>query len=272
MALATAADFWASDGDGPPLQAALDAHGVEATPVVWDGPADWGSYDLVVIRSTWDYTLRRAEFLDWAASVPRLANPATTLAWNTDKHYLSALLAEGVPVVPTRFVGPGESYEPPAYEHVVKPAVSAGSRDTVRFRAGADSSGYAAGLLAAGRAVMVQPYLDRIDEAGETALLFFGGAFSHAVRKGPVLAPGAGLPHEVDIRPREPTPAEHAVAAAALAAAPDPLLYARVDLAPGPDGEPMLMELELTEPSLFLLSSPGAADRCATAVLRWLPG
>ncbi len=272
MALATAAGSWGHDVDGQALLAALDALDVDALPVVWDAPADWGSYDLVVVRSTWDYTSRRAQFLDWAASVPRLANPSATLCWNTDKHYLSALLDAGVPVVPTEFVAPGQSYEPPEYEHVVKPAVSAGSRDTVRFCAGQDSSGHAGGLLAAGRAVLVQPYLARIDEAGESALLFFGGAFSHAARKGPVLAPGAGLPHEVEISPRRPTPAEHAVAAAALAAAPGPLLYARVDLAPGPDGEPLLMELELTEPSLFLFTSPGSAERCAEAVLCRLRG
>ena len=119
---------------------------------------------------------------------------------------------------------------------------------------------------------MVQPYFPSVEEAGEISLIYFGGAFSHAIRKGPVLAPGAGLPHEVEISPREPSPAEHAVAAAALAAAPGRLLYARVDLAPGPDGEPLLMELELTEPSLFLLTSPGSADRCAEAVLCWLRG
>ena len=272
MALATAAGFWGHDRDSPVLVAALDALDVDAIPVVWDAPADWGSYDLVVVRSTWDYTSRRPEFLDWAASVPRLANPGATLTWNTDKHYLIDLLAAGVPVVSTDFVVPGQSYEPPEYEHVVKPAVSAGSRDTARFAAGEDSSAHAAGLLAAGRAVMVQPYLERIDESGESALLFFGGSFSHAARKGPVLAPGAGLPHEVDISPREPTAAEHAVAAAALAAAPGPLLYARVDLAPGPGGEPLLMELELTEPSLFLFASPGSPERFADAVLRWLRG
>lgn len=272
MALATAAGFWEHDRDGPLLLAALDAAGVDAAPVQWDSPADWHSYDLVVVRSIWDYTTRHQEFLDWAASVPRLANRTSTLVWNTDKRYLGDLRTAGVPTVPTTFVEPGKPYRPPAYAHVVKPTVSAGARDTVRFAAGEDSTAHAGALLAAGRPVMVQPYLDRIDEAGESALLFFGGTFSHAARKGPVLAPGAGPPHEVAITPRAASPTERAVAEAALAAAPGPLLYARVDLAPGPDGEPLLMELELTEPSLFLSTSAGSAQRFAEAVLRWLPG
>jgi hypothetical protein len=240
--------------------------GVDAAPVLWDGGADWSSYDLVVVRSTWDYTLRREQFLDWASGVPRLANPFEVLAWNTDKRYLGGL--GEVPVVPTTFVAPGEAYEVPAYEHVVKPTVSAGARDTRRFGAGEDSSAHARALLEAGRTVMVQPYQAAVDSAGETALLFFGGAFSHAARKDPVLVPALADPDEVAITPRTASEAERAVAAAALAAVPvdAPLLYARVDVVPGPDGAPVLMELEVTEPCLFMAQDPGAPGRFAAAV------
>jgi hypothetical protein len=242
--------------------------GVDAQPVLWDSGADWTAYDLVVVRSTWDYTLRHGEFLDWAASVPRLANPFDVLAWNTDKRYLAELAAAGVPVVATTFVAPGEPFEPPPYEHVVKPTVSAGARDTRRFAAGADSSAHAGALLEAGRTVMVQPYQAAVDQAGETALLSFLGEHSHAARKAPVLVPTLADPNDVEITPRTATEAQLAVAQAALACVPaaEPLLYARVDVVPGADGTPLLMELEVTEPCLFLGHAAGAPERFAAAV------
>ena len=242
---------------------------VDAVPAVWDDPAvDWSSYDLVVVRSTWDYTLRRDEFLDWASSVPRLQNPSDVLVWNTDKRYLGALAASGVPVVPTTYVAPGERFEVPAYEHVVKPTVSAGARDTRRFAAGEDSAAHATALLEAGRTVMVQPYQRAVDQAGETAVLVFRDEVSHGARKAPVLVPDLDDPDDVEIRSRQPSPAEVEVALAALAAVPadEPLLYARVDLVPGPDGSPVLMELEVTEPCLFLAQDAGAPARFAAAV------
>ena len=270
VALATFSGFPRLYDDDAGLPAALAALGVDAAPAVWDDPAvDWASYDLVVVRSTWDYTLRREEFLAWADAVPRLANPAAVLRWNTDKRYLAELAAAGVPVVPTTFLAPGEEPVVPAYEHVVKPTVSAGARDTRRFAAGEDSRPHASALLAAGRHVMVQPYQAQIDEAGETALLGFRGQHSHAARKAPVLVPSLTDPDAVAIDPREASPQELAVARQALDAVPfdEPLLYARVDLVPGPDGSPLLMELEVTEPCLFLQQAEGATERFAAAVV-----
>jgi glutathione synthase/RimK-type ligase-like ATP-grasp enzyme len=258
-------------GDDVLLLDALRERGADVRPAVWDDAAvDWAAFDLVVVRNTWDYVPRLEAFLDWAARVPRLANPVDVLRWNTDKRYLRMLSAVGVPVVPTTWVEPGEAHEPFAGEHVVKPVVSAGARDTARYGAGADSTPHVRSLLADGRAVLVQPYLTGVDVEGETALLFVDGAYSHCARKAPVLAPGAGDPDEVEITARTPTPAQRRVAEAALSAVPfpPPLLYARVDLLPGGDGEPVVVELELTEPSLFLATSAGAAGRLADAVLR----
>jgi hypothetical protein len=268
VALATFDGFPELYEDDRLALAPLAELGVDASPVVWDSGADWAAYDLVVVRSTWDYTLRREEFLDWASRVPRLHNPFEVLAWNTDKQYLAELAAAGVPVVPTTFVAPGEAYQTPPYEHVVKPTVSAGARDTRRFAAGADSSAHARALLEAGRTVMVQPYQVAVDEAGETAVLSFLGVHSHAARKAPVLVPTLADPNEVEISPRLASPAELAVAQAALACVPSPhpLLYARVDVVPGPDGAPLLMELEVTEPCLFFSQAPGSAERFAAAV------
>ncbi len=269
MALATFAGFPDLWDDDRLLLAPLADLGIDAAPVLWDDAAvDWASYDLVVVRSTWDYTWRRDEFLAWAASVPSLQNPAEVLAWNTDKRYLAELADAGVPVVPTTFVAPDEEYAAPPYEHVVKPTVSAGSRDTARFAAGEDSRGHAERLLAAGRTVMVQPYQAAVDEAGETAVISFAGVHSHAARKGPVLVPELASPHEVSITATTANPEQLEVARAALAVVPwdEPLLYARVDLVPGADGSPVVMELEVSEPSLFLSTSPGAPERLAAAI------
>jgi hypothetical protein len=291
IALATAAEFADLDEDGPALIEALSQLGIAAEPAVWTDPrVDWSAYDLVVVRSTWDYFYRRDEFLAWAdrvATTTRLANPAPVLGWNTDKTYLQALTEAGLPVVPTTWLAPGDPVTVPERgEYVVKPAVSAGSKDTNRYVAGEHDDvavAHTGALLAAGRTVMVQPYLDAVDTAGETALLYLGDRLSHAIRKAPLLTPGMepveGPYKEETITPREPSAAERAVAEQVLDAlsdvAPhgrDGLLYARVDLVPGADGAPVLLELELTEPSLFLgyggESGGGAARRFAAAIAR----
>lgn len=279
VALVTCAEFADLEADDRLVLAPLATRGIAAEPAVWDDPTvDWAAYDLAVLRSPWDYPARRDEFLAWTARVPRLANPAEVVAWNTDKRYLTDLEAAGVPVVPTTWLDPGTPWTPPDTGQIVlKPAVGAGSIDAGRYDC-ADreqrwlAADHVARLHAAGRTVMLQPYLPAVDTYGETALLFFRGAYSHAIRKGPMLAGpdlGAkGLYRPEQISAREPTPAERAVAERVLAAVPggSDLLYARVDLIPGPDGAPVLVELELTEPSLFLGYASGAADRFAAAV------
>ena len=279
IALATCPEFPGVDPDDAPVLAPLAERGITATPAVWDDPTvDWASYDLTVVRSTWDYPKRRAEFLAWARSVPRLANPAGVLEWNTDKRYLGRLAEAGAPVVPTAYLAPGErGHAPNAGEWVVKPTVSAGSRDTGRYDLGdPDQRALAFELVsrlhAAGRDVMVQPYLEAVAEYGETALLYFGGRFSHAIRKGPMLdGPYEDVPSlykREDIRPRRASAEEREVADKVFAAVPgaDRLLYARMDLIPGSDG-PTLVELELTEPSVFLRHDPAAGVRFADAIV-----
>ncbi|GIF07227.1 ATP-grasp domain-containing protein [Actinoplanes siamensis] len=273
-------DLWEDDR---PLRDALRARGVAVDVVRWDdADADWTVYDLTVIRSPWDYVARHDQFVAWARSVPRLANPGDVIAWNTDKRYLGELAAAGVPVIPTGFVGPGETWTPPATgQWVVKPTVSAGSQDTARYdfpdQLGA-ARAHVTRLTAAGRTAMIQPYLSAVATAGETAVLCLPDAagdltFSHAIRKGPMLTRTGE--HEIDpgsedITARTPSEAELAVARAALAAIPGGtkrLLYARIDVIPGPDGAPQLVELELTEPALFLSFAPTAANRLADGIL-----
>jgi glutathione synthase/RimK-type ligase-like ATP-grasp enzyme len=286
VALATCVHFPDGDADDAGLPAAI---GGDTAFVIWDDPAvDWSSYDLVVVRSTWDYQHRRDEYLAWARGVgDRLVNAPAVLEWNTDKRYLSEVTGAGLPVVPTTFVAPGEPFVAPAGggEFVVKPTVSAGSRDTARFGgAGTDAAAEAARAAAlveaihgSGRTAMVQPYVASVDARGETALLFFGGAFSHAIHKGPLLARGEDPTIDVfaaeTIQPREATAAERAVGERVVAWATERLgvavlTYARVDVVEDADGAPILLELELTEPSLFFAQDPDRVARFAAAVRR----
>lgn len=278
IALATAVAAFTLDEDMDPLLAACAQADVAAQRLAWDDPTvSWKRFDAVLLRSTWDYTDRLPEFLGWCERVSaqtRLINPLDVVRWNTDKRYLGQLTHAGVPVIETHYLGAADTPEDfPAFdEFVVKPTVGAGSRGARRFVAAEREAAvkHAAALLAQRREVMVQPYLAQVDSAGETALLFFGGEFSHAIRKGPLLPRGGEATRALfapeRIQPREPSAAERAVAEQVLDALPfERPLYARVDLLPSPDG-PRLLELELTEPSLFLDTSAGAAQRVLTAL------
>jgi hypothetical protein len=280
VALATCAELPEGDEDAAPVEAALRERGIEGQAAVWSSPeVDWAAFDLVVLRSTWDYAERYDEFLAWIDRLPRLGNPAPVVRWSTDKRYLGELAGAGVPVTPTHYVEPGERFDALPGRFVVKPVVSAGGRRSASYRPerANEAATHVRALHAEGRAAMVQPYLAGIDTAGETGLVYLGGRYSHAFRKGPLLVegagPGIGLFLKEEIEPRQPSPAEHAAADAALTALPfaaSELLYARVDVAPGPDGGPLVLEVELAEPSLYLWCEPAAVDRFAAAVAAWL--
>lgn len=280
VALATCKEFPDLEEPERLLIPPLADLGVTAVPAVWDDTTvDWSGFDLVVNRGTWDYAERIEEFLGWVervSGVTTLLNPGPVVAWNVNKRYLGELATAGIPVVPTTFLAPGDDVALPATgEYVVKPTVSAGSRDTARYAAGADdatASAHARRLLEAGRDVMVQPYVDSVDEHGETALLYFDGTFSHAIRKGPLLAPGAAPTEDLfaqeTIEPRTPSAAERAVGdrvSAWLTERFGRLLFARVDLLAGADG-PIVLEVELTEPSLFIQTDDDAPARLARAI------
>lgn len=274
--LATCAQLPKGDEDSEPLTGALRRLGIDARWQAWDDPA--ARWDAVtVIRSTWDYAPRREEFLRWAAAVPALQNPYPLVVWNSDKVYLGELADLGIPAVPTVFVRPGQGVRfPDAAEWVVKPSIGAGSRGAGRFRDQAAAAEHVRALHGAGRTAMLQPYLDGVDTAGETALIYLDGEFSHAVVKGAMLPPDAAHAVEDDelfvaerIDARAPSAAECEIGervvkalTARFGATP---LYARIDLLPGPDG-PALVEVEVTEPSLFLGYADGAADRFAAAL------
>lgn len=279
IALATCALVPDLDDDEGLVIPALARRGVVARPAVWDDKSvDWNSYDAVVVRSAWDYAERRDEFLAWSGSLSRVLNARPVLEWNTDKLYLRELAAKGIPVVPTAWIEPRTKAPPslPQSEVVVKPAVSAGARNTSRYRAGdePDVRAHVERLLGEGRTVMVQPYVRSVDDRGETALIYFAGAFSHAINKGALLTePGhvtQGLWEPERITAVQPSADERDLAEKVVDALPwarGELLYARVDIVRDSDGSPLLLELELAEPSLFLARGDGAAERFAAAIV-----
>jgi glutathione synthase/RimK-type ligase-like ATP-grasp enzyme len=258
------------DLDNPLLVTALAERGIGSSVVTWSEPASWpAGSDLAVIRTTWDYTFRRAEFILAMDSLPMpLANPAAVVEWNSHKGYLVELAEAGVPVVPSVLLRQGDPPVLPETEVariVVKPAVAAGGRGAGLFDASDPAAAHhLAELLTAGD-VLVQPFEPSVS-AGERSLIFFGGHYSHAVRK---------VPAEADFRvqPRyggrllehQATEAEVAAARTALSCVSEELLYARVDLV-GTSDRPLVMEVELIEPEVFLPMAVGAAGRFADAI------
>lgn len=270
------------DADAPHLLHALRALGVPATMVSWDDPSiAWEQFSHVVISSTWDSVDRPDDYLAWArhvAETTNLINSFELIEWNLDKVHQRDLQAAGVPTIPTTWVGAGDVWAPPARnEFVVKPSISAGGRGTVRYAADDEAAvEHVEALLRVGQTVMVQPYLEAIDTAGEVNIVFFDGTFSHAVKKRPVLQIGEG-PGE---RPWErmswagvvtPSATERDVADAAIAATRQRLgrypTYGRVDLIADSTGAPQVLELELIDPYLSLDIVPVAASRMARAIL-----
>jgi glutathione synthase/RimK-type ligase-like ATP-grasp enzyme len=276
IALCTWSDPSYVDPEPPKIAGELQALGHDAEVVVWHDPAvDWGAFDLVVIRSTWDYFDRLDEYLDWVDrvhAVSRVINSPKVVRWNSHKGYLRELGDAGLPVLPS-LAFPRGAKDPLEQmvatgwgDVVIKPAVDGGARGALKAPAGsAEAGAHLAALVAAGDTI-VQPYAAGV-EAGEVSLFFFGGELSHAVRKVP--KPGdyrVQALHGGSEEVHRPSAAELDVAARAMDLAPDALVYARVDLI-DVEGQPTLMELELIEPDLFLRASPGSAARFAAAVV-----
>ena len=280
IALGTWSDPSYVDPEPPQIAGVLRDMGFEAEVVVWHDEVDWASFDLVVIRSTWDYFDRLEEFLDWADrvdSVSRIINSPKVIRWNSHKGYLAQLGEAGIPVLPSLALAMGTARPVERMlaagwgEVVIKPAVDGGARGALKGPATSpETADHLSRLVEAGDTI-VQAYAPSV-ELGETSLFFFGGAFSHAVRKVP--KPGdfrVQAMHGGSEEDHEPTSEELEVATRAMAMAPDELVYARVDLL-DVTGQPTLMELELIEPDLFLRTAPGSVERFAAAVAAQLQG
>ena len=276
VAIATCEDLYV-DPDTPLLLESLASVGLEYELLVWDDPnASWDRFDATVIRSTWDYAPRRVEFLEWASSVPNLCNSLELITWNTDKHYLRSLQQAGINVIPSTFADVGIDPIFPTGNFVVKPTVGAGSLDAERYGAAdhARAHAHVRSLHAADRDVIIQPYVESIDEEGELALVFLDGGFSHAMRKGAMLNAVENdrsqlfRAEQMSVATASPETLQFAQEVLDAGDASS-ALYARVDLCRLEDSW-AVMELELTEPSLFLIYHPEAALQLAQAILKRL--
>jgi glutathione synthase/RimK-type ligase-like ATP-grasp enzyme len=254
---------------------ALARRGVSVRAAVWSDPqVDWSVSPLTVLRATWDYPQRFAEFQAWLARVERattLVNDAATVRWNAHKRYLAELAKRGVAIVPTLVVGADEAIDLVAATRargwddvVLKPCVGGSAYGTLRVRGAAIGEAGAEHLRALQRSgdVLVQSYLTAVETAGERAHIVIDGVWSHAVRKVP-FNDATETTGEVL---HEPSPEERAFVERVLATLPARLPYARVDVVPTADGL-VLMELELIEPSLYFELAPGSADRLAAVVI-----
>ncbi len=291
IALATSKELPGLDPDDHPYLKSLKERGVEVTLPIWDDPAaesQWVDADLVVVRSTWDYSEKHAAFIDWAAKVDErttLMNPSAMIDWNSDKkRYLSDLAAHRVPTVPTAWLdvvdkkskkkadvaalakdrgwgfGPGKGL-------VIKPVIGAGSRDTLLAEDAKQAQAFVDEQLPK-QALMVQPFLPRIKD-GEVSLVFIDGVFSHAVIKKPKEGDFRSQPEFGSVvETHTPTTRERDLADHTFHIMGARPLYARVDIITGLDDKPCLLELEVVEPSLYLAWSDSAAEAFAEATIR----
>lgn len=254
---------------------ALARRGVDATPVTWSDDVDWGSFDLAVLRSTWDYVDRLPEFLDALERIEgsgcRVRNPRDAVRWNSDKRYLDDLAEWGVPVVPivrTSAADPDAAVRAVGAagwdELVVKPTVGVGGSGVVRLPA----ARLADHLRAVGDALLVQPFASAVADEGEFSYAVIGGEVSHVLRKRP--APGDFRAHGIyggTVVAHDPDPEDLAAIRRLVGRLPFDLDYARIDVVRF-EGRLAVLELELIEPILYLALAPGAADRLAASVLR----
>ncbi|PHM38493.1 ATP-grasp domain-containing protein [Xenorhabdus innexi] len=290
VALITDEASLSEDYDMPLLLEACRTIGLGAEVCSWKDPTiDWSHFDAVLLRSPWSYVSHLPEFLAWCeriSALTELFNPLSAVRWNLDKFYLADLAAYGVPVVPSRFISPGMNIllslreflaeHPEAEEIVIKPTVGAYSKDVQRYKRQEENKSveHITYLTEKGCHVILQPYLESVDSDGETNLTYFDGVYSHAIRKGALLMSDGtvNFPLQEFRRAREAGEDERAVASFALDTAvrhmglEGALLYGRVDLVRSKDGNPIVLEIEICEPSLNLPFAEGSAMRFAQAL------
>ena len=281
IALVTTQAARGHDHDLDILTAALDAAHQKWQIVNWDDASiDWSQFSIAVLRSTWDYYARLDEFVAWVDLVSAqttLCNPAEIVRWNVDKRYLQEMSAHGIPVMATTFVAQliDITQELIAQDVIIKPVVSAGSNNTARHRN--DPVAARAQLdhiLSDAGVAMVQPYSPTIDSVGETGLVYLGGKFSHAFGKDAVFGEAEQVHNGVHVQEvitaRTANPNEHLLGDSVMKFLINKFgvtpLYARIDMVTNIDGVPEIMEVELTEPSLYLHLDAGSPERAATAL------
>jgi len=258
----------------------LNALGWSVEEVSWRADVDWGQYEVVVIRSPWDYQDEPEAFLEALeriASATRLENGLDVVRWNLDKTYLRDLADHDVPIVPTGWLDRlsphllAELFDAFGSEEiVVKPTVSANADGTFRLHRDDTDRQLDAVVELADRAVMVQPFVPSVVEEGEYSVFAFNGEISHTILKVPALGDfRVQEEHGGRVLAVEPEASLLAATDLALAAvteiAGQTLLYARADLVRW-DGGWVVMEMELIEPSLYFAHGEGSAEQFARAL------
>ena len=269
------------DLDWPLVREAAQSIGLDLVEQDWREPCDWSKFDLVLVRSTWNYSQHLDEFLYRAREVSKatnLINELGVIEANIDKGYLAKLAAAGVETIPTLYLPNDTRNKATAWltragALAVKPNIGAGARLAGRATNAHELDYLIEQIHDAGRIAMIQPYLHAVDTHGEVATVLIDGEISHAVRKHPALSEGGhgdGL-EQVEISDSLRAFCDQVGASAQRAGLVDDwgsLLYARVDAVPSatsPSGW-QLMELELIEPALFLNLWPPAAEKFVAAV------
>ncbi len=281
IALVTTQAARGHDHDLDILTAALDAAHQKWQIVNWDDASiDWSQFSIAVLRSTWDYYARLDEFVAWVDLVSAqttLCNPAEIVRWNVDKRYLQEMSAHGIPVMATTFVLQLSQVTPELVvgDVIIKPVVSAGSNNTARHRNDAVAARAQLDHIVSNAGVaMVQPYSPTIDSVGETGLVYLGGKFSHAFGKDAVFGEAEQVHNGVHVQEvitaRTANPNEHQLGDSVMKFLRNKFgvtpLYARIDMVTNIDGVPEIMEVELTEPSLYLHLDAGSPERAASAL------
>jgi len=281
IALVTTQAARGHDHDLDILTAALDAAQQKWQIVNWDDASiDWTQFSIAVLRSTWDYYARLDEFVAWVDRVSAqttLCNPAEIVRWNVDKRYLQEMSEQGIPVMATTFVSQliDITQELIAQDVIIKPVVSAGSNNTARHRNDAAAArAQLDHILSNSGVAIVQPYSPTIDSVGETGLVYLGGKFSHAFGKDAVFGEAEQVHNGVHVQEvitaRTANPNEHQLGESVMKFLINKFgvtpLYARIDMVTNIDGVPEIMEVELTEPSLYLHLDARSPERAAYAL------
>jgi hypothetical protein len=279
IALATCAELPGWEVDDQPLIESLQSKGATVAFPIWnDAHVNWEQFDITVIRTTWDYHLKKNEFVAWCNSVPRLFNNAAIVSWNTHKSYLRELSKQGVAIAPTVWIETGEKIDAARTMEqfktdrgFIKPQVGACASDTLRFTL--DNVKEAQVFLDSQlhQDMMMQPYIASVETEGELSAIFIDGTLSHGVQKIPVAGDyrvqddfgASDMPYtftKSEVREMNKT----------LLAVPDnaSLLYARFDYLRSDEGTLLLNELELVEPSLFFRHSEESASLLADAIIK----
>ncbi len=273
-------DGWFIDDDL--VHEPLRALGWDVHDVPWTETVDWNQFDVVVIRSPWDYQLDPSRFFDVLESIDKssatLFNSLNTVRWNINKSYLFDLEKRGIEIIPTyqfssvTIADLREAEKQLSSENwIMKPIVGANADDTFRIRRGTgDAELCELCSLFKNMDCLVQPFMEQVPIEGEFSVIFFDGNASHSVvkrvRKGDFRVQEE---HGGSVRPLlNPEPALVAAAEKTMSVLDEVPLYARVDLVRTPENRFALMELELIEPSLYFRFAQQAAGEFAKVVHR----